>query len=107
MVYPTLQSLAEADISELENYVRSTGFFRAKARDIKATAQILLEKHGGRVPDTMEELLELPGVGRKTANLILAMSMVNRLSYAILTAYALLIFWVSLQQRTLQRLSFN
>jgi endonuclease-3 len=70
-VYPTLQSLAEADISELENYVRSTGFFRAKARDIKTTAQILLEKHGGRVPDTMEELLELPGVGRKTANLIL------------------------------------
>lgn len=70
-VYPTLESLAEADISDLENYVRSTGFFRAKARDIKATAQILLERHNGRVPDTMEELLELPGVGRKTANLIL------------------------------------
>jgi len=70
-IYPTLQSFAEADISELENNIRSTGFFRVKARDIKATASILLEKFDGRVPDTMEQLLTLPGVGRKTANLIL------------------------------------
>lgn len=70
-VYPTLKSLAEADINDLENYVRSTGFFRVKARDIKATAQILIDKFDGRVPDTMEQLLTLPGVGRKTANLIL------------------------------------
>ncbi|MGI6576717.1 MAG: endonuclease III [Eubacteriales bacterium] len=70
-VYPTLKSLAEADINDLENYVRSTGFFRVKARDIKATAQILIDRFDGRVPDTMEQLLTLPGVGRKTANLIL------------------------------------
>lgn len=70
-VYPTLKAFADADIEELESYVRPTGFFRTKARDIKNTANILLEKHNGKVPDTMEELLALPGVGRKTANLIL------------------------------------
>jgi len=70
-VYPTLESFAEADIDELESYVRPTGFYHMKARDIKRAAQVLLEKHNGKVPDTMEELLALPGVGRKTANLIL------------------------------------
>ena len=69
--FPTLESFAEADVQELEQYVHSCGFFRAKAHDIVACAQALLVKHGGRVPDTMEELVALPGVGRKTANLIL------------------------------------
>ncbi len=69
--FPTLESFAEADVAEVERCVHSCGFFRAKARDIVACAQVLLEKHGGRVPDTMEELVALPGVGRKTANLIL------------------------------------
>ena len=69
--FPTLESFAAATPEELEPYVHSTGFFRAKARDIVACAQVLLEKHGGRVPDTMEDLVALPGVGRKTANLIL------------------------------------
>ena len=69
--FPTLESFAEADVEEVERYVHSCGFYRAKARDIVACAQMLLEKHGGRVPDTMEELTALPGVGRKTANLIL------------------------------------
>ncbi len=69
--FPTLESFAEADVSEVERYVHACGFFRAKARDIVACARMLLEKHGGRVPDTMEELTALPGVGRKTANLIL------------------------------------
>ena len=69
--YPTLEALAQADISEVEQYIHSTGFFRAKARDIVASAQMLLEEYGGKVPGTMEELLKLPGVGRKTANLIL------------------------------------
>ena len=53
------------------SYIHSTGFFRAKARDIVAASRMLVEQYGGRVPDTMEELLKLPGVGRKTANLIL------------------------------------
>ena len=69
--FPTLEAFAEADVEEVERYVHSCGFYRAKARDIVACARMLLEKHGGRVPDTMEELTALPGVGRKTANLIL------------------------------------
>ena len=69
--YPTLEALAQADISEVERYIHSTGFFRAKARDIVAASRMLLDEYGGVVPDTMEDLLRLPGVGRKTANLIL------------------------------------
>ena len=69
--FPTLQAFAEADVAEVEEYVHSCGFFRSKARDIVKCAQVLLMEHGGVVPDTMEELVKLPGVGRKTANLIL------------------------------------
>ena len=69
--FPTLESFAEADVREVEDYIRSCGFFRSKARDIVACAQTLLIKHGGKVPGTLEELVALPGVGRKTANLIL------------------------------------
>ena len=69
--FPTLEALAEADIAEVEEYIHSTGFFRAKAKDIVLASQMLLRDYGGKVPGTMEELLKLPGVGRKTANLIL------------------------------------
>jgi len=69
--FPTLESFAAAEVTEVEEYVHSCGFYRAKARDIVACARILLERFDGKVPDTMEELLSLPGVGRKTANLIL------------------------------------
>ena len=69
--FPTLESLAGADVTEVEELIHSTGFFRAKARDIVLSAQMLLSDYGGKVPDTMEALLKLPGVGRKTANLIL------------------------------------
>ena len=69
--FPTLEALANADIAEVEQYIHSTGFFRAKARDIVLASQMLLAEYGGKVPDTMEDLLKLPGVGRKTANLIL------------------------------------
>lgn len=69
--FPTLEAFAEADVSEVETYIHSCGFFRSKAKDIVNCAQVLLLQHGGRVPDTMEELVKLPGVGRKTANLIL------------------------------------
>ena len=69
--YPTLESLAGADAAELEGIVHPCGFFRTKARDIIACAAMLLNEFGGRVPDTMEDLLRLPGVGRKTANLML------------------------------------
>ncbi len=69
--FPTLQSFAEADVAEVGEYVRSCGFYNSKARDIVAAAKMLISDYGGVVPDTMEELLKLPGVGRKTANLIL------------------------------------
>ena len=69
--FPTQEALAQAEIAEGEEYIHSTGFFRAKAKDIVLASQMLLEKFGGKVPGTMDELLELPGVGRKTANLIL------------------------------------
>ena len=69
--FPTLEAFAGADVAEVEKYVHSCGFFRAKARDIVACAQVLLEKYNGELPRTMEELTKLPGVGRKTANLIL------------------------------------
>ena len=69
--FPTLEALANAEVSEVEEYIHSTGFFRAKAKDIVLASQMLLRDYGGKVPDTMEDLLKLPGVGRKTANLIL------------------------------------
>jgi endonuclease-3 len=69
--FPTVQSIAEADVTEVEEYIRSCGFYHSKAKDIVACAKVLTEKYGGKVPGTMEELTALPGVGRKTANLVL------------------------------------
>lgn len=69
--FPTLESFAEADIEEVGQYIHSCGFFRGKSRDLVLCAQMLLSEYGGKVPETMEDLLRLPGVGRKTANLIL------------------------------------
>lgn len=69
--YPTLESIAGADVADIERYIRSCGFYHAKAKDIVNAARMLISDFGGRVPDTMEDLLRLPGVGRKTANLIL------------------------------------
>ena len=69
--FPSLEAFAAADPAEVGEYIRSCGFFNTKARDLVACAQMLLEKHGGKVPGTMEELTALPGIGRKTANLIL------------------------------------
>lgn len=69
--YPTVKAFAEADVSDVEELIRSTGFFRNKAKNIVACANTLLERHNGEVPDTMEELVALPGVGRKIANLML------------------------------------
>lgn len=69
--YATLLDIAQADVSQVEEIIKSCGFYHTKARDIIDCANVLIERHGGRVPDTMEELTALPGVGRKTANLIL------------------------------------
>ncbi len=69
--WPDAKSLARAGQDELEEAIRSTGFFRNKAKSIKGMATALVERHGGEVPATMEELVGLPGVGRKTANVVL------------------------------------
>lgn len=68
--FPTLEALAEAPVSEIEQIVRPCGLGNSKARDISACMKMLRDEYGGRVPDTMEELLKLPGVGRKSANLV-------------------------------------
>lgn len=69
--FPTLDAFADADVAEVESFVRSCGFYKHKARDIVLACAMLREKFGGRVPGDMESLLTLPGVGRKTANLLL------------------------------------
>ncbi len=69
--YPTLEAFAQADVAQVEEMVHSCGFYKHKARDIVLACQMLLDRFDGRVPDTMEDLLTLPGVGRKTANLLL------------------------------------
>ena len=69
--YPTLEAMAGADIGQVEQLVRTCGFYKHKARDIVLACQMLLTDFGGKVPGTMEQLLRLPGVGRKTANLLL------------------------------------
>ncbi len=69
--YPTAKAFADADIGELESMIQSTGFFRNKAKNIKACCQAIVEKHGGEVPGNLEDLVVLPGIGRKTANVVL------------------------------------
>jgi endonuclease-3 len=69
--YPDCFAMAKAEVEDVERYIHSCGFYHGKARDIVAQAQRLVNVYGGRVPDTMEDLLTLPGVGRKSANLIL------------------------------------
>lgn len=69
--FPTAQSLADADPVRMEEMIKSTGFFRNKTKSLIALGKALVERHGGEVPDSMEQLVKLPGVGRKTANVIL------------------------------------
>jgi endonuclease-3 len=70
--YRSVKDYAGADLKELEQDIRSTGFYRNKARNIKKCCQMILDKFGSQVPKTMEEILELPGVARKTANIVLS-----------------------------------
>lgn len=71
-VLPGPEDVAEAPIEQIQELIGQLGLFRQKARNLKATAAMILERHGGEVPDTMEELIELPGVARKTANVVLS-----------------------------------
>jgi endonuclease-3 len=70
-MYPTPKALAEAPTLEVERLIKPTGFFRVKARNIQAASRVLVEKFGGKVPQTVEEMIQLPGVARKTANVVL------------------------------------
>lgn len=70
--YPTVQAMAELTVEELEEHIKGVGLFRNKAKHIAATCQLLVQKYDGEVPRTREELMQLPGVGRKTANVVLA-----------------------------------
>ncbi len=69
--YPTVSDFANSDLIELESAISQTGFYRNKAKNIKASSKILLDDFKGRVPNSMEDLITLPGVGRKTANIVL------------------------------------
>jgi len=69
--YRGAKELAEAGLAELENDIRSTGFYKNKARNLKSACADIVARHGGQVPQTMEELVQLGGVGRKTANVVL------------------------------------
>jgi endonuclease-3 len=69
--YPDAKSLASADVTELEDMIRSTGFFRNKTKSLLGMSNAVTDTHGGEIPSTMEELVNLPGVGRKTANVVL------------------------------------
>ena len=97
--FPTLQSFADASEEEIAEAIKTCGLFRTKARDLKACAMMLIANYGGRVPDTMEELLKLPGVGRKTANLILGIFSANRPLCAIRTASVCPTGWASSRTR--------
>lgn len=70
--YKTTEDYAGADLKELENDLYSSGFYKTKAKNIKTAAQIIVERYNGEIPKTMEELTSLPGIGRKTANIVLA-----------------------------------
>lgn len=69
--FPTLTAFAQASVEAIEEDIKTCGLYHTKARDLQAAAQMLLQEFNGKVPDTMEELLKLPGIGRKTANLVL------------------------------------
>ena len=101
--FPTLDAFADADISEVEEYVRSCGFYKHKARDIVLACQALREKFGGRVPGTMEELLSLPGVARRQIFCLAIFIRSPAPSSAIRTASASQTFWALPRERTRQR----
>ena len=72
--YKTLDDYANADVNDIENYIKSCGFYKNKATSIIGMAKMIRDDFDGRVPDNIDDLIKLPGVGRKTANLIVAMS---------------------------------
>jgi endonuclease III len=79
----TPKSMAKLSVAEIEKLIYPVGFYRAKARHVKACCEVLVQQHRGRVPQSMEELVELPGVGRKTANLVLIVAFKSRANICV------------------------
>lgn len=98
--YLSAEDFAKANLAGLEQDIKSTGFFRNKAKGIKAAAQSIVEKHGGEVPRTMEELIELGGVGRKTANVVLGNAFNINLGVVVDTHVARLSYRLGLVSET-------
>jgi len=98
--YRSAADFAEADLSELEQAVKTAGFYRNKAKSIKAAARSIVEHHGGQVPRTMEELIELGGVGRKTANVVLGNAFDINVGVVVDTHVARLSFRLGLTSET-------
>src|SRR5262249_25629119 len=98
--YRSAADFAKADLSELEQDIKTTGFYRNKAKGINHAAQSILEKHGGEVPRTMEELIELGGVGRKTANVVLGNAFDINVGVVVDTHVARLSFRLGLTSET-------
>jgi endonuclease-3 len=98
--YKSAADFAQANLAELEQEIKTTGFFRNKAKSIKAAAQSIVEKHGGEVPRTMEELVELGGVGRKTANVVLGNAFNINLGVVVDTHVARLSYRLGLVNET-------
>jgi endonuclease-3 len=94
--YRSAADFANADLSELEQAIKTAGFYRNKARNIKAAARSIVEEHGGEVPRTMEELVELGGVGRKTANVVLGNAFDTNVGVVVDTHVARLSFRLGL-----------
>jgi endonuclease III len=98
--YRSVEDFANADLPALERAIKTTGFYRNKAKSIQAAAQSIVEKHGGKVPRTMEELVELGGVGRKTANVVLGNAFDIHLGIAVDTHVARISFRLGLTDET-------
>jgi len=98
--YRSVEDFANADLPKLEQAIKTTGFYRNKAKSIKAAAQSIVARHGGKVPRTMEELVELGGVGRKTANVVLGNAFEIHLGIAVDTHVARLSFRLGLTEET-------
>lgn len=81
--YPDANSMAKADLEDLKTIIHSTGFYNNKAKNILATSKLLSEQYGGSVPQSMEELIKLPGVARKTANVVLGVAYKNPVGIAV------------------------
>ncbi len=103
--YRSAVDYANAPLTELEQAVRTTGFFRNKARNLKAACQAIVEKHGGKVPQTMEELIQLGGVGRKTANVVLGSAFGSNVGVVVDTHVARLSYRLGLtKQKTPEKI---